>query len=54
MSHLYFWVLGETNYHKSGRAYPIGPTDSPFSQPGRLFQHHDGLPTAESKGPGGV
>ncbi|MDH2388567.1 DUF3800 domain-containing protein [Streptomyces sp. HNM0663] len=51
---LYFWVLGETDYYKNGIAYAIGPTDSPFSQPGRLFQNHDGLPTPESKGPGSV
>jgi hypothetical protein len=51
---LYFWVLGETDYYKSGVAYPIGPAESPFSQPGRLFHHNDGLPSAEPNGSGGV
>lgn len=39
----YFWVLRETNYYKNSFAYPIGPADSPFSHPGSLFHHHDGL-----------
>ncbi|MFJ8086308.1 DUF3800 domain-containing protein [Streptomyces sp. NPDC096205] len=43
---LYFWLFGESEYYKQGRGSPIGPTDSPFSQPGRPFQRHDGLPVA--------
>ncbi|GAA2753234.1 DUF3800 domain-containing protein [Kitasatospora cinereorecta] len=51
---LYYWVLGETVYYKQGSSCPIGPNDSPFSQPGRPFQAHDGLAAPEAHGPADV
>ncbi|WP_314171503.1 DUF3800 domain-containing protein [Streptomyces winkii] len=41
---LYFWVLGEESYWKRGTQYKLGPSGSPFAQPGRDFQKDDGMP----------
>ncbi len=54
LADLYYWVLGETAYYKQGSRYPIGPDNSLFSQPGRPFQKHDGLPVAETEASGDV
>ncbi|MFI7423735.1 DUF3800 domain-containing protein [Nonomuraea sp. NPDC049684] len=40
---LHYWILEETHYAKGSSGYPLGPSLGPFSQPGRTYQHDDGL-----------
>ncbi|MFI7470617.1 hypothetical protein [Nonomuraea sp. NPDC049646] len=40
---LHYWIFEETHYAKGSSGYPLGPSLGPFSQPGRTYQHDDGL-----------
>ncbi|MGW8378503.1 DUF3800 domain-containing protein [Streptomyces sp. ODS28] len=44
LNDLYYWVLGEDSYVRSGKEHSLGPTGDPFSAPGRPFQESDGMP----------